>query len=41
LALVLMRDLREHRVPPSAAELAGFETEVLCTVAHHVNQFIR
>jgi len=29
LTLALVRDLREHRVPASAEELAGFETDVL------------
>ena len=29
MALALVRDLREHRVPASAEELAGFETDVL------------
>jgi hypothetical protein len=29
LALALVRDLREYRVPASAEELAGFETDVL------------
>jgi integrase/recombinase XerD len=29
LALALVRDLREHRVPASAEELADFETDVL------------
>jgi integrase/recombinase XerD len=29
LALALVRDLREHRVPASAEELAEFETDVL------------
>ena len=29
MALALARDLREHRVPASAEELAGFETDVL------------
>jgi hypothetical protein len=29
LALALVRDLREHRVPASAEELADFETGVL------------
>jgi len=29
LALALVRDLREHRVPASAEELVGFETDVL------------
>jgi hypothetical protein len=29
LALALVRDLREHRAPSSAEELAGFETDVL------------
>jgi len=29
VALALVRDLREHRVPASAEELAGFETDVL------------
>jgi hypothetical protein len=29
LALALVRDLREHRAPASAEELADFETDVL------------
>ena len=29
MTLALVRDLREHRVPASAEELAGFETDVL------------
>ena len=29
MALALVRDLREHRVPASAEELADFETDVL------------
>jgi integrase/recombinase XerD len=29
LTLALVRDLREHRVPASAEELAGFGTDVL------------
>jgi len=29
LALALVRDLREHRAPASAEELAGFEADVL------------
>jgi integrase/recombinase XerD len=29
LALALVRDLREHRMPVSAEEFAGFETDVL------------
>jgi hypothetical protein len=29
VALALVRDLREHRMPASAEELAGFETDVL------------
>ena len=29
MSLALVRDLREHRVPVSAEELAGFETDVL------------
>ena len=29
MALALVRDLREHRVPASAEELDGFETDVL------------
>jgi hypothetical protein len=29
LALALVRDLREHRAPASAEEVAGFETDVL------------
>jgi hypothetical protein len=29
VALALVRDLREHRVPASAEELADFETDVL------------
>jgi integrase/recombinase XerD len=29
VALALVRDLGEHRVPASAEELAGFETDVL------------
>ena len=29
MALALVRDLREHRLPASAEELAGFETDVL------------
>jgi hypothetical protein len=30
--VALVRDLREHRVPPSAEELAGFEAGVLARV---------
>lgn len=29
LALAVVRDLREHRAPTTAEELAGFETDVL------------
>ena len=29
MALALVRDMREHRVPASAEELADFETDVL------------
>jgi integrase/recombinase XerD len=29
LALAVVRDLREHRVPATEDELAGFETDVL------------
>ena len=29
MALAVVRDLREHRVPASAEELVGFETDVL------------
>ena len=29
MALALVRDLREHRVPASGEELAEFETDVL------------
>ena len=29
MALALARDLREHRVPASAEDLVGFETDVL------------
>jgi hypothetical protein len=32
LALALVRDLREHRAPASAEELADFETDVLAGI---------